>query len=230
MKHLILTLSLFLSVLSFSSAQTFEYNGLTYQIIKDVDEATTFGTVYVTMSEGDDYQGDIVIPSGVQNGDGEFADKYKVTGIAEQAFSGCMSLRSVTLSPSISHIGICAFMGCANLEEVIIPTGNLKVIGDRAFAFSGLQKINIPSTVTTIDVVAFAQCWKLKEVTLPSNLKNIKLGAFNGCTKLVNITFPASLKNIGSSAFQNCESLKKTRIPDGANVAPDAFSGCPLWE
>lgn len=189
MKKLLFSLLIFVSATSISNAQTFEYKGITYKIIKDVDETNTYGTVYVTISEGEEYEGDIIIPNGVTNGDGEFADQYS------------LSLKTVTLSPSVSHIGVCAFLGSSNLEEVIIPEGNLKIIGDRAFAFCGIKRIKIPSSVTTIAQAAFSSCQRLEEVTLSPNLKTIKMGAFNGCTQIKSIQFPKGLKSIGSMAF-----------------------------
>lgn len=230
MNKLLFSLLFFVSTTSILNAQTFEYEGITYQIIKDVDETNTYGTVYVTISEGEEYEGDIIIPNGVTNGDGEFADQYKVVGIDEQAFADCLSLKTVTLSPSVSHIGVCAFLGSSNLEEVIIPEGNLKIIGDRAFMFCGIKRIIIPSSVTTIAQAAFSGCQRLEEVTLSPNLKTIKMGAFNGCTKIKSIQFPKGLKSIGSMAFMGCSSLKKTNIPAETNVADDAFYNCPLWK
>ena len=57
----------------------------------------------------------------------------------------------------IEKVQECAFMGCTNLEEVIIPEG-----------------------VATIEGQAFAYCYNLKKITLPSTLTSISPVNFGG--------------------------------------------------
>lgn len=80
-----------------------------------------------------------------------------VTTIAEFAFLGCRSLKSVTLPNSLTFIGEQAFGSCDNLES-----------------------INIPSSVTTIEDLAFFACTSLKKLVVPSSVETIGKSAFEG--------------------------------------------------
>jgi hypothetical protein len=44
-----------------------------------------------------------------------------ITTIADNAFSGCVSLAEITLPEQIEIIGSSAFSGCSNLKELVIP-------------------------------------------------------------------------------------------------------------
>ena len=65
---------------------------------------------------------------------------YKVTSVANNAFSNCNSLKSVTISNSCKSIGKNAFSGCSNLS-----------------------KVNLGNCVKTVSKNAFANCGKLNK-------------------------------------------------------------------
>lgn len=92
-----------------------------------------------------------------------------------QCFSGCLSLKSVTLSEELEYIP-CGTFGSTGLKAIKLPS-SLKIIGARAFK---------NSSITTIDIV--------EGVTVISD------EAFNGCP-LVSITLPSTLESIGNRAF-----------------------------
>jgi len=224
-------LAIFLCALSIgfpSYAQsTFEVDGINYSVIKDADESSTFGTVCVTAREGSDYEGDIVIPNGIKNGTDEFADQYKVVGIDDLAFQNNTKVKSVKLGVSIETISPYAFMGCDNLETVIIPLGNLRKIGELAFACSGIKKINIPSSVISIGPAAFSQCRRLESVSLPTSIKSIALGAFCMCESLREIIIPEGVTRILEQTFQGCKMMERLVLPSKlTSIASGAFSDC----
>lgn len=61
--------------------------------------------------------------------------KYKVTGIAKNAFKGCTRLRKVTIGKHVTTIGIKAFYGCKKLKNITVKTKKLTLqkVGRQAF-------------------------------------------------------------------------------------------------
>ena len=85
-------------------------------------------------------------------------------------------------------INECAFSGCVNLKEIVLPH-NLKVINKFTFAscFS-LTEIEIPNNVTYISWSAFIECINLKSITIGKSVKYIDKKAFAGCINITDIT------------------------------------------
>ena len=66
--------------------------------------------------------------------------------------------------------------------------------------------IDIPSSVTTIDVYAFGECSALTSVEMPA-VETIGEYAFGGCSALTSVDIPASVTMIGEGAFTYCDAL-----------------------
>ena len=164
MKHLLLSLSLFLLSLTAGAEDfTYEYEGqtLTYTII---DESAR--TCKLKAGNYDDYSpgnrvfGDLIIPAEA----GNFRHKYKVIEIPYMAFWHCSGLTSVTIPNSVTSIGKEAFWGCSGLTSVTIPN-SVTAISNYAFEnCSGLTSVTIPNSVTAISDYAFFKCRGLTKV------------------------------------------------------------------
>ena len=111
--------------------------------------------------------------------------------IADCAFSGCISLKSVTIPDSVKTIGAYAFEECTSLKSVTIP-----------------------DSVTNIGNCALSSCTHLTNVTIGSGVTSIGSSAFYGCRSLTSITIPDSVTSIGYGTFIGCTSLKRVYIPD----------------
>ena len=186
--------------------------------------------------------GNVVIPYAIDDlpvisiGDYAFSGCISLTSvtipviassIGAGAFYGCSALTSVNISPSITSIGYAAFYGCSALSSVIIPD-NVTSIGYAAFyGCSALRSVVISNGLTNIGNATFYGCSALTSVTIPSSVTEIGNAAFSGSILLPSVTIPDSVTNIGGSAFFNCSNLRSVNIPDSVtSIGYAAFAYC----
>ena len=150
-----------------------------------------------------------------------------VTAIADNAFWGWGTLRTVWMPDSVTEIGEAVFSNCENLTEVRLPEG-LTRIGLLTFrACKSLRTIRIPDSVTEIGNDAFSGCITLEKVTFPAGLKHIGDRAFYGCERLQAADLPAGVKRIGNEAFCGCRKMETLTLPDGMEkIGEMAFRDC----
>lgn len=125
------------------------------------------------------------------------------------------NLKALDLSEAvINEIPNNAFDGKGWLNSVILPEGITK-IGDFAFRGTSIRRINIPSTVTTINQYAFIST-PLQYLTFTENcqLKTIGRYAFQKCASLQEVILPDQVKSIGYCAFDLCTSVKRVEMPN----------------
>ena len=104
-----------------ANAYDFEENGLYYRIVPISESSETW--VAVTRRNGNDYSGNVVIPSSVK-----YYSRCYVEGVDSYAFAGCTGLTSVTFPASLTfNIRHHAFEGCSGLTSLTIP-GDIKTI------------------------------------------------------------------------------------------------------
>jgi hypothetical protein len=188
-------------------AQTFEIDGLTYQVLSsDRKWVCVSGVENKSIAA-------VNIPSSVViNG-----EEYMVTSIGYSAFSYCDGLTSIDLPDGVTNIRRFAFDGCSSLTSITIPS-SVTNIGDGAFwGCENLTSITIPSSVTSIGEGAFVLCGSLTSINIPSSVTSIGEGAFESCDNLTSITIPSSVTSIGDAVFQGCENLKTITIPQHFN-------------
>lgn len=91
-------------------------------------------------------------------------ENYKITEIADGAFSGNSYVRNLTIAKGLEKIGKNAFNGCINLGSAILPEG-INFIGDYAFAAcTSLFSINIGKSVKYIGKDIFINCTNLPDI------------------------------------------------------------------
>lgn len=128
----------------------------------------------------------------------------------------------------VTSIGKSAFEKCKGIKEVVLPK-SVDFIGRRAFASSGLTKINLLN-VRKIEYEAFA-ITRLNEITIPKYITCIAARTFYGCLYLEKIFFSEGLLEIGNDAFNLCgkcgeKKRLKVDIPNRLKkILPGAFFG-----
>ena len=115
---------------------------LLYQVRND-------GKIIITGATGN--LSNLIIPSKYKN--------YEVYGVADEAFKGNDTIRSVTLYDGVVEIGAASFEQCEKLSNIFLGKG-IKTIGENAF--SGIDR-----NETGI-------CW----ISMFSNVEKIEKGAF----------------------------------------------------
>ena len=110
----------------------------------------------------------------------------------------------------------------------IIIGDSVTTIGQYAFyGCSFLTSVTIGNSVTTIGGGAFYDCSSLTSVTIPNSVTTIGWYAFQNCSFLTSVTIPNSVTTIGSEAFRYCSSLTSVTIGNSVTeIGQAAFSGC----
>ena len=132
--------------------------------------------------------------------------------LGDCAFINCAELTSITIPSSVTEIDEEVFAGCSGLTSLPISSSVTK-IGKRAFeGCTGLTSVTIPSSVTSIDQFAFYGCSGLTSVNIPSSVTKISYQAFRGCSGLTSVTIPSSVKYLGGDVFNYCSRLTSVYV------------------
>ena len=144
-------------------------------------------------------------------------------GIADNAFSGCSGLTSVTIPNSVTRIGNNAFSRCTSLTSVTIPN-SVTSIGDYAFlSCTGLESATFHCKV----IESFRDLYNLKNIVLGEEVISISSNAFYGCSGLTSVTIPNSVTTIGEYAFSGCKGLTSLTVPNSVtSIGNGAFRSC----
>jgi len=183
-----------------------------------------------------------------------------VTSIGDMAFYNCSGLTSVTIPSSVTEIGRNAFFNCTALKNLAIADGiNTLTVVDNSFSGcvidtiymgrnvyyennyylalfgTGVKRLTVGSSVTSIGSYAFFQCTALKNLAIADGSNPLTVdnsansGSFRGCvidtvymgrsvsgntatlalfgTGVKRLTVGSSVTTIGSYAFYNCSGL-----------------------
>ena len=144
-----------------------------------------------------------------------------VTEIGYRAFLENAVITGVTLPSTLKKIGDRAFM-FTNVGDIDLPTG-LEIIEEGAFAqMPNLTAINIPGGVKELPYMVFYNDVNLASVTLNEGLEKIGSDVFSSCSGLKSLILPDTVKELGENTFQNCTSLASINFPASLTYIPYA--------
>lgn len=147
-----------------------------------------------------------------------------VTSIGDEAFYGCSGLTSITIPKSVTCIGTSTirdsytyltynpFVGCDNLESIIVEEGNARY--DTRNGCNAIIETKYKSLI--------AGC---KNTIIPEGITWISRGAFSGCSGLTSITIPSSVEYIDGNPFSGCDGLESIVVAKG-NTSYYSINGC----
>ena len=156
---------------------------------------------------------EIIIPNGVKQ--------------IEDSFTG-WGFETITIPNSVELIAMAVFSECPNLEKIEVAKGNNKITMESSSfkECKNLKNLSIYSNDALIGSRAFEDCKKLETVVIKGANANIRNHVFANCENLKTVIIKGANVKIESEAFEGCKNLKTLSIPENAEVAEDAFSGC----
>lgn len=121
------------------------------------------------------------------------SDNSKLQELMEGTFYACKNLTDISLPDKIVEIKEYAFYGCRNMTTLPLKNSSqVKIIGEYAFAYSGISKLVLPDTILEVANYAFLGSNLVEAYITNTNAYNLKLGIgiFEECYKLQNLTIP----------------------------------------
>ena len=192
--------------------KTYTYGGLIYSYIENDKTAKVIG-------RSDETLRDVIIPATVSIGD----DVYSVKTIGAGAFYD-ISLNSVVIEDGVETIESEAFWDSDGINKLVLPS-TLKSIGDRAFTWAYISKLDLPEGLVRIGQNAFNSCGNLKKVTLPSSLTEIGNNVFSNCNNLSVIVSHIQVPfDVDENVFYS-NSSATLYVPEGTKAAYEALNG-----
>ena len=106
-----------------------------------------------------------------------FEDGSAVTSIGEYAFTGAEALRNLGIPSTMEYIGDYAFEQAKALSTVTFQDGNKGALEFGNYVFSectGLTKVELPKSVTKLNLGVFDGCVNIKEIKVDKDNENYK--------------------------------------------------------
>ena len=149
-----------------------------------------------------------------------------ITTIGDRAFYYCDKLLSIDIPESVTCMGEYVFEYCTSLNRISLPNNTTKITSGMFSLCSSLDELTIPNTTTYIGDHALQGC-NIKNITLPDSISYIGEQAFGQCRSLVSVSLPNSIQSLPDCIFRDCCSLEKIVIPDSVKmISDDAFTDC----
>ena len=158
-----------------------------------------------------------------------------LVSIGDFAFNCCSAIDNVVIPSTVTHIGICPFSYCPQMNNLSIANGNSHYVMDGLMLYSsGFDTLischKSDATVTlnpNLKVLGgFENNTWVRNIDIPSGVTDILDNCFNGC-QMTKIVLPAHLKSIGRKAFSENDRLARVTMPQTLlSMGQGAFEHC----
>ena len=138
----------------------------------------------------------------------------------ETLYAVCGGVTSVTVDSHTKTIQSFAFCRCSKIKTVEFAGDSYNSFGSYSFSSTSLERFNIPASVTTLSLYAFAYCSLLTEITISDgcSLTTIQEGCF--CKSAIrNITIPVIVTTLALTVFQSTYNLQTIIFADESKVS-----------
>ena len=148
--------------------------------------------------------------------------------LTNQWLNAIQDVDAINIANGVKKIGSEVFKGASKVTEIVIPE-TVTLIGNNAFAETGLTNVTFSGTPQIKFLGGFGDIQSLKNLDIPDSVTWISSSAFSN-SGLESIKLPANLTTIESSAFQNTN-IKELNIPDSVeSIGHSAFKNMPQLE
>ena len=210
-----------------------------YPIIQD----TTFTAVFASKITTDyvfngstlvKYNGtdtNIIIPSSYsinENGEAVDGDDIQITTIGDNAFVNInenFKPASIVVSEGIKTVGRWTFSNLFTLQKISLPS-TLTSLGDNCFtSCTSLTQVDFQPASVNLGEGCFYNCSALTTITIPEGITSLNKNTFANCTSLETVILPSSLISLGERSFYNCTSLASVTLPAVESIGLACFWG-----
>jgi hypothetical protein len=135
-----------------------------------------------------------------------------------------------TYTATATEVTISGYTGAGGAVTIPSSVAGLpvRIIG-RTFLYynnpnASVTSVTIPSSVTTIESLVFAQCTNLTNITIPNSVTSIGDNSFVSLNALTSVSIPNSVTSIGSRSFTGCNGMTSVIIGSGVtSIGSDSF-------
>lgn len=127
----------------------------------------------------------------------------------------------INFQRNLTSVGSYSFYKMEELKEVNIPTNSrlLKVASSAFEGDSKLERIHLPSRMTTLGPSVFKDCISLIDVTLPTTgITSISAKLFMNASNVTSVSIPNTVTVIKEDAFNGASSLNYVIVPSSVNT------------
>lgn len=209
---------------SFLCAQTFQKDGLTYEVIPDA-------RAQVEIVECDSSLKHLFIPDSVTYCGkkycvalcGGYPDSLEYITVADNN-PFMSSLDGVLFNKERTEL-LRYPKGLKN-SSYVVPA-SVRKICTNAFCLASVKLVKLSPSVKEIDNLAFSLCFSLKSIVFGKKLRVIGRNAFTGCSALASVEIPEGVDSIERAAFAGCPSLQFAQLPSTVSYMRYPFINCP---
>ena len=143
------------------------------------------------------------------------ANDSKLRDIGAYAFVGCGNLQSIMIPKGVTQIGEGAFEFCQKMTTVTFQTNadglssSLETVSGYAFYGDGkITSLDFNEGLVTIGDLALVYNFKLTHIGLPNTLVNVGAHFLCDAKSIPTLTIPANVTNINGAFLHGCENLQ----------------------
>lgn len=101
------------------------------------------------------------------------------------AFSNCIALSAIEIPSTVTTIGVAAFYGCSNLQQITFEKPSM---------LNSLNEGGANSFAMGHSYGTFAKCISLTTIEIPASIERLHNPMFSGCSNLTTISFEKGSK------------------------------------